>query len=58
MSWFKPTALDHIGIAFELKPVMENKGFPIEVLKEKRLGYVVYEDDHQIVAEPFSDTVT
>ena len=28
----------------------------MRTLKAKRVGYVVYEDEYQIVAEPFADT--
>ncbi|MGB5216460.1 MAG: hypothetical protein WBN88_22785 [Anderseniella sp.] len=58
LSWFKASAKEHISKAFELKSVLEENGYAIEVLKESRLGYVVYEDDYQVVAEPFSDTTT
>ena len=56
LSWFKASAKEHISKAFELKSMLEENGFPIEILKERRVGYVVYEDDYQVVAEPFSDT--
>ena len=56
LSWFKPSARDHIAKAFELKAILDEFGYPSEVLKEERVGYIVYEDDHQIVAEPFADT--
>ena len=58
MSWFKPTAREHIAKAFELKSILDDNGYFIEVLKEDRIGFVVYEDEHQIVAEPFSETIT
>lgn len=58
ISWFKPTSKQHIEQSFELIALLELNGYPIEILKTKRVGYVVYEDDVQIVAEPFSDTKT
>ena len=58
LSWFKPDAHDHVGKAFELKALLDESGFGIDVLKECRIGYIVYEDACQIVAEPFSDTAT
>lgn len=58
LSWFKSSATDHIAKAFDLKNILEENGYPIEVLKEDRIGYVVYEDAHQVVAEPFADTTT
>ncbi|MCL6283047.1 hypothetical protein M3P21_05820 [Ruegeria sp. 2012CJ41-6] len=56
LSWFKPTAIEHISKAFELKSILEESGYAIDVLKENRIGYVVYEDEHQIIAEPFAET--
>ncbi len=58
LSWFKPSAREHIARAFELKSILDEYGYAIEVLKTCRIGYVVYEDEHQIVAEPFADTIT
>lgn len=56
ISWFKPNAKDHIARAFELRGLLEQYGFAVEVLKTEKPGYVVSEDDYQIVAEPFADT--
>lgn len=56
LSWFKPTAKEHIEKTYALKRILEANGVPMTVLRSKRLGYVVYEDEFQIVAEPFSDT--
>jgi len=56
LSWFKPTAIEHINRAFQLKMVLDENGYPIEVIKSSRLGYILYEDEYQIIAEPFSDT--
>jgi hypothetical protein len=58
LRWFKPTATEHITKAFELKSVLEENGSGIDIPRESRIGYVVYEDDHQVVAAPFSDTAT
>ena len=35
--------------------MLENHGVHVRNLKAKRVGYVVYEDEHQIVAQPFAD---
>lgn len=56
LSWFKPSATEHIAKAFELKSILDEYGFAIDVIKEDRIGYVVFEDEYQVVAEPFSDT--
>jgi hypothetical protein len=40
----------------ELVAVLENHGVPVHILKTTRPGYVVYEDEFQVVSEPFRDT--
>ena len=56
LSWFKDTATEHLARVRELVAILENHGVPVRTLKVKRVGYVVYEDKYQIVAEPFADT--
>jgi hypothetical protein len=56
LSWFKDTATEHLSRVRELVAILENHGAPVRTLKAKRVGYVVYEDEYQIVAEPFADT--
>lgn len=58
LSWFKSTATTHVAKAMELKALLDDRGYPITVLRETRIGYIVWEDDHQAVAEPFADTRT
>jgi hypothetical protein len=55
ISWFKDSALDHIAKAQEMAEILVRHGIGVEVLKAERVGYVVYEDEFQIVAEPFAD---
>lgn len=55
LSWFKDTAVEHLARIRELIAILENHGVHVRTLKAKRVGYVVYEDEHQIVAEPFAD---
>lgn len=56
LSWFKEDASEAIARSYELISLLQENGYPIEVLRTERVGYVVYEDDQQVVAEPFSDT--
>jgi hypothetical protein len=58
ISWFKDTATEHISKMREYQTILERYGLRIHVIKSKRLGYVVYEDAHQVAAYPFSDTPT
>ena len=53
ISWFKSTAVEHIARARELAALLEEYGTPTRMLTTDRPGYVVYEDEFQIVAEPF-----
>jgi hypothetical protein len=55
LSWFKDTAIDHIAQIRELVSILENHGVHVRTLKTRRVGYIVYEDEYQIVAEPFAD---
>ena len=41
-----------------LKRILEANGHAVSIVREERVGYLVYEDDQQVVAEPFSDTQT
>lgn len=56
LSWFKEDASEAVRRSFELINLLQENGYPIEVIRTERVGYVVYEDDQQVVAEPFSDT--
>ena len=52
LSWFKPTAQKPIAIAWNLAHLLQDHGAPVEVLKTKDPGVVVYEDKWQVVAKP------
>jgi hypothetical protein len=56
IAWFREDAGEHISRMFELKRVLEANGHPVHVVRENRVGYIVYEDDAQVIAEPFADT--
>ena len=52
LSWFKPSALEHIRRMHSLKVALEACGIHVEVLTTRDPGVLVWQDDHQIVAEP------
>jgi hypothetical protein len=58
LSWFKASAAEHISRMRVLAHILDAHGVPVEVLQTSRPGYVVYEDDYQVAAEPFQETVT
>jgi len=43
---------------YALKVLLERYGHFVEVVKEPRVGYIVWEDAYQVIAEPFTDTRT
>ena len=55
MCWFKPTATEHIAKVREISCILEQHGVYVRVIKAQRPGYVIYEDEYQVVAEPFAD---
>ncbi len=55
ISWFKNSATKHLAMMRELIVVLENHGVPIRMIKSTRPGYIVYEDEFQVVSEPFRD---
>jgi hypothetical protein len=56
ISWFKDSATEHISHIRDLVGILENHGIVVHMLTTDRVGYVVYEDEFQIVAEPFGDS--
>jgi hypothetical protein len=54
--WFKDSAREHLNWAWWMVAMLENHQIPVKMLKAERVGYVVYEDEYQIVAEPFAET--
>ena len=57
ISRFKETAVEHINQMRELCRILEEYEIPIEVVKTDTPWYIIYEDDYQIVAEPFKQTL-
>ena len=50
------TACCNVGIeARELAAFLENNDVYIRTVKSEKIGYVLYEDDAQVFAQPFTD---
>lgn len=58
ISWFKDSASDYISKTREVASLLEKYGINVTMIKTNRPGYIVYESDNQIIAEPYSDTIT
>jgi hypothetical protein len=55
ISWFRDSATEHLSRVRELVVILETHDVSVRMLKAQRVGYVVYEDEYQVVAEPFAD---
>jgi hypothetical protein len=58
LSWFKDSASRHIALMREMVEILESHSVAVEAITTDRPGYITYEDDYQIAAEPFADTPT
>ena len=56
ISWFKDSASVHIGKMHEMVALLKHHDVPVRMIKTARPGYVLYEDEFQIVAVPFADS--
>jgi len=53
--WFRSTAHEHLARARELAAILENQNVFIRTIRCHRTGYVLYEDEIQVLAQPFAD---
>jgi hypothetical protein len=51
--WFKTSASEHISRIWEMARILERNGIYVKRIKTDKPGYVIYEDEWQLVAEPF-----
>jgi hypothetical protein len=57
ISWFKDSAKEHISKIWDLVSLLEAHEVKLEMTKTARPNFVIYEDQFQIVAVPFADSV-
>ena len=55
ISWFKPTAHVYLARAWEMAAILERNNVFIRMIKAHRAGYILYEDEAQVFAQPFAD---
>jgi hypothetical protein len=58
IAWLRDTAKDGASKMHQLKGILESNGYQVRMIRANRVGFIVYEDEHQVVAEPFADTRT
>lgn len=51
--WFKTSSTEHISRIWEMAHILERNGIYVKKIRTDKPGYVVYEDEWQLVAEPF-----
>ena len=56
VSWVRASALEHVTQLRRLVTLVVASGVAVDELRTKRPGYIVYQDDQQVVALPFADT--
>lgn len=58
ISWLRQTAAEQLSAMAVLASCITRCGYPTAEIRTERIGYVIYEDAVQVVAEPFRDTPT
>jgi hypothetical protein len=56
--WFKTGATEHISRIWEMVHILERNGIYLKKIRTDKPGYVIYEDEWQLVAEPFRKGTT
>jgi hypothetical protein len=51
--WFKVGASEHISRIWDMVRILERNGIYVKKVRTNRPGYIIYEDEWQLVAEPF-----
>jgi hypothetical protein len=55
LCWFRPTAHEHLSHAWEVVAILEERAIFMRTVKCHKPGYVLYEDEAQVLAYPFAD---
>jgi len=55
LAWFKDTSTVHISVMHEISDITQRYGGVVDFVTTEKPGYILYEDDYQVFAEPFKD---
>jgi len=55
LSWLKDTAVEHVSRVRALCELLEHKRIAVTELRTEKPGYIVYQDEYQVVAMPFEN---
>src|SRR5438067_234964 len=50
IAWFKDSAIEHIHRLREVVAILDHADVRVDIIWTDRPGYIVYEDDYQVVA--------
>lgn len=53
--WFRSTAYEHLRRAWEMVAILEERDILMRMIKTEMPGYIIYEDEAQVLAHPYSD---
>ena len=52
LCWFRDDATEMIRRVFDLRALLQEGGYPIELMRTQRPGSILYRDAYQVVARP------
>jgi len=53
--WFRATAHEHLRRAWEIVTILEERDVFMRMIKTEMPGYIIYEDNEQVLAYPYAD---
>ena len=53
--WFKSDAHEHVKHAWQMTDLLERNDVFMQVIKSRTVGYIIYEDAAQVLAQPSAD---
>ena len=56
ISWLRSSAHEYVSRMRRVAQLVQAAGIAVEEIRTDRPGYIVYEDEHQVIALPFADT--
>ena len=55
LCWFRSTAYEHLQRAWDMVAILEERDIFMRMIKIQVPGYILYEDEAQVLAHPYRD---